>query len=207
LPGGGFAASLDAVDGTTAKHINRSIEEAMREDNETGATGPWVGLLGFSQGAKMAASLLWRQQQLNQNQPRQRPMQGWEDSDDEMDLYGGGGWHYPLAGVRDSDVNWAEQTTDYRFAVLLAGRGPLVSMRSDTKGSDVLRLPTIHVHGLRDAGLAMHRDLLYRYCEGGSAKLVEWDGDHRVPIKTGDVEAVVTQILQVARATGLVWIS
>ena len=155
----------------------------------------------------MAASLLWRQQQQNQNQLRRR-MQGWEDWGADMDQYGGGRWrleeqHYPLAGVIDSDATWAQQTTDYRFAVLLAGRGPLVSMRSDMKGPDILWLPTIHVHGLRDAGLAMHRDLFYRHCEGGSAKLVEWDGNHRVPIKTGDVEAVVTEILTVARATGI----
>jgi pimeloyl-ACP methyl ester carboxylesterase len=204
-PGGGFAASLDAVDGAAANHINQSIEKAMWEDNEAGATGPWVGLLGFSQGAKMAASMLWRQQQLNQNRLRRRIMQGWGDWGADMDHWDLQEEHYPLAGVTDSDADWAQQTTDYRFAVLLAGRGPLVSMRPDVKGSDVLCLPTIHVHGLRDAGLAMHRDLLYQYCEGGSAKLVEWDGDHRVPIKTGDVEAVVAEILQVARATGLVW--
>jgi pimeloyl-ACP methyl ester carboxylesterase len=209
-PGGGFATSLDAVDGAAAaKQINQCIEKAMREDNDAGATGPWVGLLGFSQGAKMAASLLWRQQQLNLNRLQRRMLEGWEDWGADMDQYRGGSWHlqdqhYLLAGLRDSDANWARQTTDYRFAVLLAGRGPLVSMHSDMKGPDVLCLPTIHVHGLRDAGLAMHRDLLYRYCEGGSAKLVEWDGDHRVPIKTADVEAVVAEILQVARATGLV---
>ncbi|KAL2015580.1 hypothetical protein VTK56DRAFT_5213 [Thermocarpiscus australiensis] len=207
-PGGGFAASLDAVDRAAAKHINQCLEDATREDNETGATGPWVGVLRFSQGAKMAASLLWRQQQQNQNQPRRRT-QDWEGSGADMDQYGGGSWHLqeqhdPLAGVRDCEAKWAQQTTtDYRFAVLLAGRGPLVSMRPDMKGRDVLSLPTIHVHGLRDAGLAMHRDLLYRHCDGGSAKLVEWDGDHRVPIKTGDVEAVVAEILQVARATGV----
>ncbi|PQE09297.1 citrinin biosynthesis oxidoreductase protein [Rutstroemia sp. NJR-2017a BVV2] len=34
----------------------------MQHDNETGATGDWVAVLGFSQGDRMAASLLYRQQ-------------------------------------------------------------------------------------------------------------------------------------------------
>ena len=34
----------------------------MWEDGQTGAMGPWAGLSGFSQGAKMAASLLLMRQ-------------------------------------------------------------------------------------------------------------------------------------------------
>jgi hypothetical protein len=67
----------------------------------------------------------------------------------------------------------------------------------------VLKLPTVHVHGMRDPGLELHRQLLEHYCDIGSVRLVEWDGDHRVPIKSKDVAAVVKQILAVAQETGV----
>ena len=161
---------------------------AMEEDNQAGADGEWVGLLGFSQGAKMSASLLFDQQ------------------------------------VREEKgVNEAKEKTSWRFAVLLAGRAPLVSLSEHTEGikglqnaalisegfdkldnpdgSHRLKLPTVHVHGLKDAGLHLHRRLLEQYCEPGSATVVEWEGDHRVPIKSGDVKEVVNAILDVARET------
>lgn len=150
----------------------------MIEDDAKGATGEWVGILGFSQGAKVAGSLLLRQQE------------------------------------RSCRVR-------FRFAVLIAGRGPLVSLKPDgrvgpglsdagqimgasspwkgRRGEHVLRLPTIHVHGIRDPGLEHHRQLLEQHSEEGSARLVEWDGGHRVPIKKKDVAAVVDEIRNVAR--------
>ena len=161
----------------------------MAEDDRKGATGEWVALLGFSQGAKMSASLLFRQQKRAEK---------------------------------------AKKRTKFRFAVLLAGRGPLVSLDpelimtpafhdaaamslgpyqsgfSDEERQDhVLRMATIHVHGLNDPGLELHRRFLEEYCEKGSTRLVEWDGDHRVPLKHRDVAAVVEQIFDLARQTGV----
>ena len=171
--------------------IEGSLDDAKNEDDLKGATGEWVGLLGFSQGAKVCASLLLRQQICAQK-----------------------------LGAHRSKTN-------YRFAVLLAGRGPLVAMEPQLMtapaladaseiGSSaalderalrgkkhVLHLPTIHVHGLRDPGLGLHRLMLEQYCERDSIRLLEWDGDHRVPIKNKEVAAVVSQILDVAEQTGV----
>jgi len=163
---------------------------AMDEDNNEGATGDWVGLLGFSQGGKMSASLLFDQQ------------------------------------VREElGVNIGPHQTDWRFAVLMAARAPLVSLSEysteikglqdpenisegfenldDPDGKCKLRLPTIHVHGLKDGGLHLHRRLLEQYCEPGSTTVIEWDGNHRVPIKTNDVKQIVDAILDVAQETGI----
>ncbi|PWY94537.1 hypothetical protein BO94DRAFT_531501 [Aspergillus sclerotioniger CBS 115572] len=167
-----------------AARIDAALALAMAADDAKGATGDWVGILGFSQGAKVAASILYRQQR--------------------------------CPGM-----------TSFRFAVLLAGQGPLVWLMPDipmprglvdaatpfthpapawlTLGSDehVLRLPTIHVHGLKDPGLDRHRDLLREYCDPLEATLVEWEGDHRMPIKSRDVEMIVQEIHKVARDTGM----
>jgi predicted esterase len=153
--------------------IDACLTAAMRADDRVGATGRWVGLLGFSQGAAVAAHLLLRQQTRTRNQ---------------------------------SDGN-GEQGPDYHFAVLLAGRALFLPENAGRDGelyeAGFLRQPTVHVHGLRDPGIELHRRL-FRYCSQRSrTRLVEWDGDHRVPIKTKDVAAVVAEIKLVALECGV----
>ncbi|KAG9765315.1 hypothetical protein KCU73_g537, partial [Aureobasidium melanogenum] len=79
------------------EEIDTTITSAMCVDDLKGATGEWVALLGFSQGAKIAASMLYVQQNL------QRKM-----------------------GMT------AEVWPNFRFGILLAGRGPLVWLEADT---------------------------------------------------------------------------
>ncbi|GJD04435.1 citrinin biosynthesis oxydoreductase CtnB [Colletotrichum higginsianum] len=184
-----------AVDAeTAAAEIHFQLRMAMDDDDALGATGEWVGLLGFSQGAKISASLMYTQQMLKQK-------------------YG-------------KRIASAGGSADWKFGVLLAGRAPLivlddrleapqgvgdaseasVEFHDWPKGSStahMLKLPTIHVHGLKDAGLDHHRRLLKQYCQPGTTRLVEWDGAHRVPIKTWDVEAVASQILDLGHELGI----
>lgn len=161
--------------------IEDSLDTAMEQDDQEGATGEWVGLLGFSQGARLCASLLLRQQ---------------------------------VQGIYRSRY-------DFSFGILLAGRGPFLRLEGGivTGGKTVvgingerspdrspairLQLPTVHVHGNQDPGMHLHRQLLDDCCMEGSTRLLEWDGDHRVPIKTKDVAALVGQILAVAREVGV----
>lgn len=143
-----------------------------------------MGLLGFSQGAKLASSLLYDQQ---------------------------------ILGERGLPVE-----TEYKFAVLLAGRHPLVSLGPYSKSAacvsagdiseghvfdgespHVLRIPTIHVHGLTDPGLDKHRKMMRQYHDAKTVTVLEWDGAHRVPIKTADLEPIVKEIYRVAREQGV----
>ncbi|KAF7165711.1 hypothetical protein CNMCM5623_009811 [Aspergillus felis] len=170
--------------------IDESLLAAIRDDNRAGYTGEWIAILGFSQGAKVAASLLYRQQ-----------ARGFEDD--------------PLPR--------------FRFGVLLAGQGPLVSLDADSEGThcsglpdagqitdmtfangviwrgegkgNILRTPTLHVHGLRDPGLERHQVLFEDFCDRRTARVVQWDGDHRVPLKLKDVLLVTEKIRELARET------
>ena len=174
--------------------IEQAIFNAMHADDRRGATGEFVAILGFSQGAKIAASILHMQQMRHK-----RP--GWTP-------YG----------------RWPE----FRFAVLLAGRGPLVCLAPDmavprdlvdaTKpatttmkdvvipiegaNENMLHIPTIHVHGLQDPGLELHREMLRCYCSPSSVTLIEWEGDHRLPIQSKHVNPIVEQIQSLALQTG-----
>ncbi|KAG9991593.1 PLP-dependent transferase, partial [Aureobasidium melanogenum] len=171
----------DIDDESAIEEVMYAIETCKSSDP---GTGPWVGLMGFSQGAKLAASLLYDQQ------------------------------------VRVEKTGHAD--TDYKFAVLLAGRQPLMQLSEysvgpatlgageisegfnyDGPNEHILRLPTIHVHGLNDAGLHLHRDLLRKYCHPDSVTLIEWDGAHRVPLKKTDVDRICTEIYRIAKEQGV----
>ncbi|KAK4168339.1 serine hydrolase FSH [Cladorrhinum sp. PSN259] len=182
---------VDAQD--CAVQILTGIRKAMDEDDRENY-GEWAGVLGFSQGAKIAASLLWVQERNGR-----------------------------------SGIPMLRRGTRFRFGVMIAGSAPLVLLDPTgelgkppryietadnltfafedwperNEGEHVLGLPTLHVHGLLDPGIERHRKLLDLYCKEGTARLVEWNGDHRIPIKTVDVEMVSEQLLEMARETGV----
>jgi hypothetical protein len=192
-----------AVDDATAvRDIDAAIKRAMDDDDATGADGPWVAIIGFSQGAKLAASLLFRQQQRLQRREDETNKDKAEEEDD---------------GIYDG----------WKFVVPMAGRAPIVDLEphifkspllakptqielgviQDTKGvpgdAHVLRLPSIHVHGLADPGLHLHQELYERYSDASCTKLIQWDGGHRVVLKSTDVQPIVDAILQMAKETGV----
>lgn len=196
LPEHAEVADEDAIG-----EIEYAMRTAMDADDARGGTGEWVGLMGFSQGAKVSASLLY-ESQLRRAQAAEAGVDG---------MYGG----------------WEEENIEgiaggkWQFAVCMAGRAPLVkfsalSEKSRTmveaggvsegfpfeergRNKDILKLPTVHVHGLKDPGLHLHRRLLDDYCDTRYVRIVEWDGDHRIPLKSTDVKLVVDATLQTAK--------
>jgi hypothetical protein len=191
-------AEIDAE--SCIEEIGYAIRTAMEDDDREGATGEWVGLVGFSQGAKLSASLLL-EQQAREDKARGERKQA-----------------IGLGPIGVPGLNW-------RFGLLLAGRAPLSNLNPQVQKSQalvsaadisegfqfckevdeeaVLRKPTIHVHGMADAGLHLHRRMLNEYCEEGSTTLIEWDGAHRIAIKSKDVEPVVAAVYDVAEQAGV----
>ncbi|KAJ8106231.1 hypothetical protein OPT61_g9674 [Boeremia exigua] len=175
-------------DATVALRIQEALHGAMKEDDAKGATGEWVGLMGFSQGARVCASLLHLQQR------KQQPH------------------HYHAHDILERF--WPV----FRFGVLIAGRGPLVSLAphqdiprglvgaaaamtelglqysvavGDRK---LVQVPTIHLHGLLDPGLEHHRRFVVECFDARSVVVRDWKGGHRVPIRTEDVSMLVREI-------------
>lgn len=151
-------------------------------EDDTGS-GEWAGVLGFSQGAKLAASMLYEQQ------------------------------------LKGKDGPW-------RFGIIFAGRAPLTALSEEGEGLDWLQsagglpdaadmdsilerpemrlaIPTVHVHGLLDEGLGLHRRCVEDYCAPGMVTLVEWNGPHRLPLKRSDVDRVVEAVVEVADEYGI----
>lgn len=173
----------------TVEELHKCLAKAVEADDACGATGDVVAVLGFSQGAKLAASLLYWQQRSGQS------------------------------------LGLGAAESRFRFGVLLAGSAPLVDLGTDgqdskemykdaQRGRDAivpraldcdthkLSIPTLHVHGLQDKGLGLHRILLEEFCVLESTILIEWDGTHRVPLKRAEVSRVAGQIRKLARSTG-----
>ncbi|KAH7077029.1 serine hydrolase FSH [Paraphoma chrysanthemicola] len=172
--------------------IGYALRTAIEDDDRAGGTGEWVGLMGFSQGAKLSASLLLEQQARG----------------DRISV--------GLTGV--PGITW-------KFGILLAGRAPLSNLApsilkaqalvgagelsegfqfcSVVDSEAMLHTPTLHVHGRADPGLQLHRKLLHEYCDEDTTILVEWDGAHRIPIKTKDVDRVVEAIYDLAETAGV----
>lgn len=190
------AAVWREADTEAVAAIERAMRKAMTADDEAGGRGEWVGLVGFSQGAKIAASVLF-ETQLRRD-----------------------------ARVSSGETKHHFAGADWRFGILLAGRAPLVSLNelnSPLEGFELptnsraglppvpgdyarnqhrLRLPTVQVHGLADPGLRFHSALYADFTVPGTAELVEWDGDHRVAIRPKDVQYIVQATLRAATVSG-----
>ncbi|GAB1312814.1 putative esterase afoC [Madurella fahalii] len=195
-------------DGAAARAIMSCLDKTKADDDAGGGCGPWVALLGFSQGAKLAASLL-----LDQQVRREKELNG---------------------NAKESGGADESESNLYRFGVLVAGRGPLVGLSEHTLGHQalvgptdmiglqrferplphsqdpghrdvlLLQVPTVHVHGLLDEGLEWNRKMERQYCEESSTAVVEWPGPHRVPLKTEDVTKVTAEVYKLARRCGIV---
>lgn len=177
----GPEAIIDALD--------QSLYNAMVLDDMRGATGDWVALLGFSQGAKVSASLLYRQQLEEEIHGHGRARTNFRFGV----LFAGRAPLVCLDPEVESDSSFpdAAQITDVK-----GFRRPDL-----TNGGTMLSIPTLHVHGTNDPGLGLHQQLFEEFCEPRSRRLVMWDGDHRLPLKRSDVAMVVQEIRELAQFT------
>ncbi|PLN81403.1 serine hydrolase FSH [Aspergillus taichungensis] len=165
------------------QHIARRIESALEAtriaDDCRGATGEWVGLLGFSQGAHLAASILANQQELLRRRT----------GDDTTILPNYQfGLPMPLGFVDASRRTVGIEREKQVF---------------ENAAPYVMQIPTIYVHVLADPNIGLHRRLLYQHCDPSSTALIGWGGDHRVPINSKGVSPAVQQIIAVTQQLGV----
>lgn len=178
--------------------IRRCLEDAMAGDDESGGCGPWVGLLGFSQGARLSASILFESQRRQESQIKGEKPGGYEGDLDSM--------------------LWSQH---WQFAVLFSGPAPLVALspdigdlplqspteldlshkeldKLDPTGKLAIDRPTLHVIGIQDEWAPSQRRLHDIYCSEESKSLLEWDGDHRIPMQSPEIEQICARMLVMA---------
>ncbi|CAI7588175.1 unnamed protein product [Penicillium bialowiezense] len=178
--------------------IRRCLEDAMAQDDETGGSGPWIGLLGFSQGARLSASILFESQRRQAAQEKGEILKGYEGD--------------------SVSALWSQ---DWQFAVLFAAPAPLVALSPEIgdlplqnptelgisledlekispTGVLSIERPTLHVIGIHDEWAASQKKLYDTYCSAKKKSLLQWDGDHRIPIQASDIDKICARILEMA---------
>ncbi|KAF2703805.1 phospholipase/carboxylesterase [Pleomassaria siparia CBS 279.74] len=138
--------------------------------------GPWVGAMGFSQGTRVVSGLLWRQQQQQQQQQQKNPT---------------------IFNPR------------LEFGIVCMGSAKPMGAEQRDATTDVPRvdeepitIPTLHLHGLRDAILPKSRDQLAIYFHHDAVRLMEINYHHAMPWYKPDVEAFV-QLIKETHKRGL----
>lgn len=174
--------------------IDKVLYDTIARDDADGAAGEWVAVMGFSQGAKLGASLLLRQQlhadKLGTHEPGPTFKFG-------VLLAG----RAPLVAL---DPDLIDSTALADANELTTGMFTQIGGAFLNGTDHVLRIPTLHVHGTKDRGLMDHRRLLNDYCKPGTTRLVEWGGDHSVVVQAADVQLVADQIMALCKITGVV---
>jgi pimeloyl-ACP methyl ester carboxylesterase len=182
----------------TIQSIHRSLKDAMDHDNDQGATGEWVALLGFSQGAKLCASLLY-DQQLRQ-QRKLLPLSNYR-----FGVLIAGSAPFIILDLSILDPNNRKILPDASQSTYqkLRSSWTVPLARKQNHETFVIYIPTLHVHGIRDPGLHLHRQLFDEFCDNSTKTLIQWDGDHRVPLNTDDVSRIADRIRDLAKVTGV----
>ncbi|MCJ1442249.1 MAG: hypothetical protein MMC23_002742 [Stictis urceolatum] len=155
--------------------------------------GEWVGVLGFSQGSAMSVGMLVEQER---GEARARG----EDPEPGREWFGGlmpGGGH-----------------TGFKFGVICHGGFPPIRLSEGTTGQPegvelpwdeawrgLVGVPTVHVHGLRDFVLERSR-MLIQVCREGTARRLEFDIEHRLPVELEQNELIKRHVMEMWREVG-----
>ncbi|PIG86975.1 phospholipase/carboxylesterase [Aspergillus arachidicola] len=95
-------------------------------------------------------------------------------------------------------------TPKLKFGVLCMGGGaPMVSeighQMADTGSTDLVNIPTLHVHGLKDMFLALGRQQHATYYESGTTKVYDVDYHHAMPWYKHEVQRLAELIRELYR--------
>lgn len=152
--------------------VRERIEEALGKVN--GEAGPFVGVIGFSQGARVAAGLLHEAQDNRK-----------EDGPKKWLRFGllMNGSYPPL---RQSS---SRSTTLPRLSEHL-------QREWNNQLEGVIHTSSIHVHGSRDGALPLSR-LLARCFDPNTATVLEYDNGHHLPVSDDDTKVIADHILRV----------
>jgi dienelactone hydrolase len=148
------------------------------------ADGKVVGVMGFSQGAKLAAGLLCNQQLLSSPSTAASPI-----------------------------TTASKPASSFKFGVFLNGTSPpLFSLPSSTASATpdsaptpskqpLITVPSLHILGTEDPWKDSSRSLFADYFDPKTAELVELNCGHRLPTKEEDTKKIVDGILKLWNET------
>ncbi|TID18583.1 hypothetical protein E2P81_ATG06493 [Venturia nashicola] len=111
-----------------------------------------------------------------------------------------------VAGLLLDQQRWIEQgkpkeSLDLKFGVLCNGGKEPMAKVPEHPSKERIRIPTLHVHGLRDQYLEYGRQQYAMYFDPETAKLHELDYHHAMPWKPAEVNALAEEIRKLYQST------
>ncbi|KAL8747964.1 MAG: hypothetical protein Q9190_000228 [Brigantiaea leucoxantha] len=209
------SSAFDITDSEIAaerRTVRERLTKALLENDGT----PFVGIVAFSQGTRVATGFLldWARQQGQQGScsplrlavlfsGTYPPLPVSEDGvcmvEDTAASPSSGlaGDEFAAASEDDEDDEkgyssepeaWsaAASTPSSRSSVYESGRS--------TPFSDRLTIPSVHVHGLQDPWLPEGRDLRLKHYDPTRATAIEFQGGHHIPTAQKDINEIVKAI-------------
>lgn len=163
-----FIPKTEAEEETVQLTLQKKLTE------EDGA--PVVGVLGFSQGGKIASGLLHEQQQTQNVAPGLR--------------FGViiNGSYPPLRQPSNPSTTLPRLTESTR-------------KEWSPQHEGCIHLPSVHVHGTLDDALENHR-LLARCYDPSMATVMEFENGHHMPTSEDDIQKIADEILRIYHKQG-----
>lgn len=158
------------TEGRNDIEVRQLLQKTLKEEG-----GPFVGVLGFSQGARLAAGILLEQQERGQVEGQ------------ELRFAVCVNGTYPALILAEGPSPTLRPTLDAE----LAEWNEIHDLH--------INLPSVHVHGNQDPYLHGSR-LLARCFDSQTATVFEFENGHHLPTSVSDTERVAEEILRIFRS-------
>ncbi|KAG9201706.1 hypothetical protein G6514_005515 [Epicoccum nigrum] len=150
--------------------------EHVREGQER-QVGKWVGAMGFSQGTRVVGGLLrWMQSATHSSHP---------DIDIQFGIL-------CMGSAKPMSCNASSTRSSSNCSSASSSVHELQDPDTGALEFDTIRIPTLHLHGLRDAILPRSREQLTLYYDAECSRLLEINYHHAMPWYTHDLTTFVT---------------
>jgi pimeloyl-ACP methyl ester carboxylesterase len=187
---GPYYAWVKSSDRIVPKQVAEILETLVQGQIDGGGR-PFVGVLAFSEGTKVAAALLLEQERRLLVAAESRRIR---DTHDRNGTVG-------KDGCID-DVSLA-----FRFGVFIAGTFPPQQFLQSATARELppyrvtVGVPTVHAIGMQDPWREAGRALCWEFFDKETARLMEFEVGHVVPSREEDVDELAKEILRVYQTT------
>ncbi|RKF74545.1 Esterase citA [Golovinomyces cichoracearum] len=194
-------------DGTAGNYDDEEgIERIIRLMRESEPGGKWVGCLGFSQGTRVVAGLLlWQQLR------KKKGVEVGENIDLQFGVLCMGAYspmtstipecksfssnsNFPCIFLFSLSANKLQYHIDMVLLSALLEWDEKDPSPSLARKDELIKIPTLHLHGLKDAFLSQARSQMNDHFDPNTITCVEIDYHHAMPWHKSDVSLLVENI-------------
>jgi pimeloyl-ACP methyl ester carboxylesterase len=178
------AASFDITE-EEIKEETRKVREYLESQlrSSENNTGRFVGVMAFSQGARVATGLLLYLEKKRREGRLDMPHMKFTILNSAT---------YPPLFVDDQSIGTADSP---------AGNSTDIISRSSYQSLDKVNIPSIHIQGTNDPWHSESEKMRADFFDEALSTVIKFDGGHQVPVVDNDTNKIVAAIRQIAAQT------